>query len=65
MQGELRAEIMKDCPEDFKVELSAWIDDVGFRVKSIRDLLEIDGIGQIGQVEEAHGIAKDLSDFLY
>ena len=60
-----RKDIMYDCPEEFKDKLCEFIDYVEDEAREIKDLLNINGIGQLGCIEEAFDKADELSKNLY
>ena len=60
-----RVEIMRDCPEEFEDKLRDIIDYLEGRFIDIRDTLEIKGLCDIGRIEEAYDIAKEICYDLY
>lgn len=70
MKNGLRNEIMNacdehECSEEFKEALKGFIDEVETKVISIRDLLDINDISDIGRIEDAKTEADDLALSLY
>jgi hypothetical protein len=45
--------------------IASWIDDVETAVNSIAALLDIDGVGDLGDIETALEEAKELGNILY
>lgn len=65
IKGELREQIMSNCPEDFEDELKDFIDKLECFMADIVSELSIESIADIGCIEEAHSLADDLCDSLY
>jgi hypothetical protein len=64
-KGELRNEILENCPEEFHDELKEYIDKLESLVDEIVCELNIDSISDIGNIETAYNLADDLADGLY
>ena len=60
-----RKEIMEDCPEEFEDKLKDIVDYFEGRFNEVVSHLDIDGIGQVNQIEYAYDLAKDIADDLY
>jgi hypothetical protein len=45
--------------------IASWIDDVETAVNNIAALLDIDGVGDLGDIETALEEAKELGNILY
>ena len=65
IKGELRSEIMDKCPVGFEDDLKDFIDKVEELSAEIVNKLTINDISDIGNVEDAYGLADNLSDGLY
>ena len=64
-KGELRSEIMDNCPEEFEEELKDFIDKLEGLVGEIVSELDISSVGDLDKIESAYNLADDLSDALY
>lgn len=60
-----RNKIMEICPEGFEDDLKAFIDDIENEVIEIRDKMDIHGLSQLHELDEAHDKMCDLAASLY
>jgi hypothetical protein len=60
-----RKEIMEKCPEGFEDDMTDILDYFEGKFTEIEDHLDIDGIGQVNQIEYAYELAKDIRTDLY
>lgn len=65
-----RSEIESICSElagldEPLIELREYLDDIEQKVQELAKLLDIKGVGDLGQIEEAKTIADTLADDLY
>lgn len=60
-----RKEIMENCPEEFEDELKGFIDNIESRVNEIESKLEIKGICDLSNIEDAFDLVQSLSVDLY
>jgi hypothetical protein len=60
-----RLDMMRDCPEGFEEELKSIIDYLEGQFVDIRDALNIRGLSDIGEIERAYDVARDMCDRLY
>lgn len=60
-----RSDITDDCPEEFAEQLNTFLDHIEYRVREIRDSLDISGVGDLQNIESAYDDAKILCDDLY
>ena len=65
MSGKRRENILRRCPEDFREELSDWIDEIESEVMDIADLLEINGTEELDDIDTAKGRVQELARELY
>lgn len=67
MSGKLRQGIIGDeeCPEKFEEKLSDFIDEVEGKVNEVKDLLDIKGLNDLGQIADAKTLIDELSESLY
>ena len=60
-----RDEIMKECPEGFKDHLSEALDYLEGKFNDIKGLLEINELRDLGRIEDAYEVAKEIGRDLY
>lgn len=60
-----RKEIMSICPDGFEESLKEFIDSIEDKVNEVKDKLEINGLGDLHQIEDAKYIIDELSSDLY
>ncbi len=60
-----REEIMKNCPEEFKVALGDFIDDVESKFVDIQSELTIQSVDDLDQVKTAFDLASEAAKELY
>lgn len=60
-----RKEVMEKCPDEFEEEMKSILDYFEDKFNEIRNHLEIDGIGQINQIEYAYDLSKEIATDLY
>ena len=64
-RGELRKEILENCPDEFDEELNVFISKVEGLVDDILSSLVINDISELYKIEEAYELADNLHDGLY
>lgn len=65
-KGKLRSEIMDECPDEFREELSLWIDSVEQEFKSILNHLEsVKGLDDLHKIEDVRRDLDEMCDGLY
>lgn len=60
-----RQQMMADCPEEFEETLKDIIDHIEDRVNEVKDKLEIKGVADLSNIEDAYDLAGELSFDLY
>ncbi len=60
-----RQEMMNACPEEFKEEFEEILNSIESRVVEIHEGLEIKGVEDLHQIENAKTLCGDLATDLY
>jgi hypothetical protein len=60
-----REDIMRDCPGEFESKLEGFLDEVESDINEVESLLDIKGVGDLGDIESAYSKTKDLAAKLY
>ncbi len=64
-EGNLRRNIMRDCPEEFQDSLKDFIDDVERLSNEILNKLAINDIADISDIQDAYSLTSELCKLLY
>lgn len=65
-RGELRKEILDDCPDDFRDTLDGWINGVESNFKSILETLDdVRGLDDLHKIQCARNALDEMCDGLY
>lgn len=63
--GKLRGDIMVKCPDEFKSDLTDFIDDIEAMLNRAKAKMNIKSISNIGDIDTAFDIISKLSEDLY
>ena len=64
-RGELRSEIMSECPSEFEGKLYDWISDLEGNINDIISRLDIRSLQDLHQIADAEEELRELRDALY
>ena len=65
MKGDLRKEIMDECPEEFEETLKDFIDKIEGLSSDILSNLNINSINELDKIEDAYRLTDELCDGLW
>jgi hypothetical protein len=65
-KGELRQEILSDCPDEFRETLEDWLNGIEANLKNIIEALDsVKGLGDLHKIEGARNDLDEMCDGLY
>lgn len=63
--GELRNEILDQCPEAFRERLVDWIDDLELELLKVACDLDINATADLAKINDAQNALADICEGLY